>query len=65
MVREFVLDLPPVKEQEKIIEILSTADSEIQELEKKLQVIKDQKRYLLDSLITGKIRTPETLSAPK
>lgn len=62
MVREFVLDLPPIKEQEKIVEIINTADNEIQELEKKLQIIRDQKKYLLNNLITGTIRTPETLS---
>ena len=50
------------EEQEEISRILNTADNEIQELEKKLQIIKDQKKYLLNNLITGTIRTPETLS---
>jgi hypothetical protein len=43
--------------------ILTTADKEISELEKKLSIIKEQKRFLLNNLITGNIRTPETLSA--
>ena len=51
------------KEQEAIAHILTTADKEITELEKKLSILKEQKRYLLSNLITGIIRTPETLSA--
>ncbi|MCU0660020.1 MAG: restriction endonuclease subunit S [Candidatus Pacebacteria bacterium] len=48
-----------IKEQEAIAKILNTAEDEIQELEKKLQIIKDQKKYLLNNLITGTIRTPD------
>ena len=59
---KFELKLPPLKEQESIVKILVTADKEITELEKKLSIIKEQKRYLLNNLITGTIRTPETLS---
>ena len=60
---KFELKLPPIKEQESIVKILLTSDKEITELEKKLSIIKDQKKYLLNNLITGTIRTPETLSA--
>jgi type I restriction enzyme S subunit len=56
------LDLPSVREQTIIADILTTADKEITELEKKLSILKEQKRYLLNNLITGTIRTPETLS---
>ena len=49
-------------EQKAISEILTIADKEITELEKKLAILKEQKRYLLNNLVTGKIRTPETLS---
>ncbi|MFA6458974.1 MAG: restriction endonuclease subunit S [Candidatus Paceibacterota bacterium] len=59
---KFNLKLPPLKEQESIVKILVMADREIKELEKKLTFFKEQKRYLLNNLITGKIRTPETLS---
>lgn len=59
---KFELKLPPLKEQESIVKILATADKEITGLEKKLSIIKEQKRYLLNNLITGTIRTPETLS---
>jgi len=57
------IDTPDIKEQNAIGKILTTADKEITELEKKLSIIKDQKKYLLNNLITGAIRTPETLSA--
>jgi len=56
------IDIPNIKEQNAIENILTTADKEITELEKKLSIIKEQKRYLLNNLITGTIRTPETLS---
>ena len=58
---KFELKLPPLKEQESIINILVTADKEIQTLEGKLEALREQKRYLLNNLITGTIRTPETL----
>jgi type I restriction enzyme S subunit len=62
MVRDFRLTLPSIEEQVNIVNILTIADDEIDELEKKLSLMKDQKRYLLNNLITGTIRTPETLS---
>jgi type I restriction enzyme S subunit len=62
IVRNFRLKIPEVKEQNVIANILTTADKEITELEKKLGIIKAQKNYLLNNLITGAIRTPEKLS---
>lgn len=62
MVKEFVINLPPINEQREIVAIIDTADKEIIELKKKLEILKEQKRYLLNNLITGTIRTPETLS---
>lgn len=56
------IDIPNIKEQNAIANILNTADKEITELERKLKIIKDQKKYLLNNLITGVIRTPENLS---
>ena len=47
-----------VKEQNAIADIIVIADKEIDELEKKLSVLKDQKKYLLNNLITGQIRVP-------
>lgn len=51
-----------IEEQNAIADILTTADKEITELENKLSIIKDQKKFLLNNLITGAIRTPENLS---
>ncbi len=56
------IDTPNIKEQNAIAEILTISDKEISELKRKLEIIKEQKRYLLNNLITGAIRTPENLS---
>lgn len=62
-IKEYIFDIPKIKEEQNVIaNILTTADKEIAELEKKLLIIKDQKKYLLNNLITGVIRTPENLS---
>ncbi len=63
--KKTVVNLPPIKEQNEIAEILTIADSEIERLTQKLNLLKDQKKYLLNNLITGKIRTPKTLSTTK
>jgi type I restriction enzyme S subunit len=60
--RNMPLLIPKISEQKEIAEILTDADKEIESLEKKLEIIKEQKRYLLNNLITGTIRTPENLS---
>jgi type I restriction enzyme S subunit len=57
------IKIPEINEQNKIAEVLKLSDKEIRELEKKLQIINEQKKYLLNNLITGTIRTPEILSA--
>jgi type I restriction enzyme S subunit len=51
--------IPELEEQKAIADILMTSDSEIKMLEKKLSIIKNQKKYLLDNLVTGQIRVPE------
>jgi type I restriction enzyme S subunit len=48
--------LPPLPEQEKIADILSAADEEIDVLNKKLEALKKQKQGLMQQLLTGKIR---------
>jgi type I restriction enzyme S subunit len=53
------------KEQTAIAAILTTADQEIEMLERKLLILREQKRFLLNNLITGATRTPETLTAKK
>ena len=56
------LTFPKKDEQTAIANILTTADNEIEQLEQKLALVKDQKKYLLNNLITGVIRIPENLS---
>ncbi|MBR8828095.1 MAG: restriction endonuclease subunit S [Gomphosphaeria aponina SAG 52.96 = DSM 107014] len=53
---DFEIILPSLPEQEKIAAILSTADDEISTLEKKLAAYKQQKRGLMQQLLTGKKR---------
>ncbi|ELY4083255.1 restriction endonuclease subunit S [Cronobacter sakazakii] len=48
--------LPPLKEQQKIAAVLSAADAEIFTLEKKLACLKDEKKALMQQLLTGKRR---------
>jgi len=62
-IKKYIFSLPKTKKEQKAIaDILTTADEEIKKLENKLLVIKEQKKYLLNNLITGTIRTPENLS---
>jgi len=53
------LRVPPFEEQTAIAQILTTADQEIEALEKKRALIEAQKKFLLNNLVTGKIRLPE------
>ncbi len=46
-------------EQRVIASVLSSADAEISVLERKLAALKEQKRFLLNNLVTGTIRLPE------
>lgn len=55
----FEITLPPLEEQRAIAEVLSAADGEIVALERKLALWKDQKKYLLNNLVTGTLRLPE------
>jgi len=59
------LALPTLGEQQAIASVLSEADSEIAILERKLAVSKDQKRFLLNNLVTGSLRLPEFVDAAK
>lgn len=53
------IPLPSPPEQKAIASVLSSADSEIKTFEKKLAVVKEQKKFLLNNLVTGSIRLPE------
>ncbi|MBU1071499.1 restriction endonuclease subunit S [Patescibacteria group bacterium] len=53
------IKLPSLEEQHAIAKIMTTADEEIETLEKQKEKYEDQKKYLLNNLITGKIRVPK------
>lgn len=65
LLKNLQIQLPELSEQMAIAQVLSIGDEEIQLLNKKLSILKDQKKYLLNNLVTGTIRTPESLSIPK
>jgi type I restriction enzyme S subunit len=58
LLKESDFRLPPLEEQRAIAEVLSAADGEIEALEKKLALWKDQKKFLLNNLVTGTVRLP-------
>jgi type I restriction enzyme S subunit len=53
---EFPFRLPPLPEQQKIAQILTACDQEIELLSKKLEKLKQQKKGLMQKLLTGQIR---------
>lgn len=58
-IKNINIDIPTIKEQTAIANILIKADQEISVLEKQREIVKAQKKYLLNKLITGQIRLPE------
>ncbi|MBP2173284.1 restriction endonuclease subunit S [Methanococcus voltae] len=50
------IQLPPIEEQEKIAEVLTLQDKEIEILKEKLELLKLQKKGLMQKLLTGEIR---------
>jgi len=50
------IHLPSVKEQRAIVEVLSAANNEVELLKEKLKSIKQQKKGLMQMLLTGKKR---------
>ena len=58
------VDVPPLPEQRKIADILSTWDAAIEKTEALLATAKAQKRALMQSLLTGKCRFPEFEGQP-
>lgn len=54
--RDITFGLPSTREQQKIADVIATADQEIDNLEKQLEAYKLQKRGLMQQLLTGKKR---------
>lgn len=55
-ISSFALKLPKIQEQRKIAKVLSLADQEIETLQKKLDYLKQEKKALMQQLLTGKRR---------
>jgi len=55
-VSEVPFALPSLQEQRKIAAVLNSCDKEIEVLRSKLKVLKQQKKGLMQKLLTGKIR---------
>lgn len=51
-----ILNIPPIEEQTAIANVLQAADKEIQTLQSKLDKVKEQKKGLMQVLLTGKKR---------
>ena len=55
-IKTLKLSVPNFEEQQKIAAVLSAADTEISTLEKKLACLRDEKKALMQQLLTGKRR---------
>ncbi|ANB51848.1 MULTISPECIES: restriction endonuclease subunit S [Aeromonas] len=55
-IKTHVVKIPALEEQQKIATILSTADQEIIALQQKLDALKQEKKALMQQLLTGKRR---------
>lgn len=55
-IKDIIVDLPPLSQQKKIAKILNATKKEITILEEILSKYKNQKRGLMQQLLTGKIR---------
>jgi len=62
--KKFRVPIPPLPEQRKIADILSTWDAAIEKTEALLATAKAQKRALMQSLLTGKRRFPDFEGQP-
>jgi type I restriction enzyme S subunit len=54
--QEIEIKLPSLQEQQKIAEVLSNADKEIDLLKNELEELKEQKKGLMQQLLTGEVR---------
>jgi restriction endonuclease S subunit len=58
ILRRLPIQIPPLSEQEKIAEILTTSDEAGEQLARLIAAKKSQKRALMQQLLTGKKRLP-------
>lgn len=57
--------IPSYEEQKAIAKLIDSAENEISLLKEKKRIIENQKKFLLNKLVTGEIRTPEDIKIPK
>jgi len=55
-IEKIKIKLPPKQEQQKIAQVLTTADKEIALLKEELETLKEQKRGLMQKLLMGEVR---------
>ena len=58
-----MIPLPSREEQQKIANVLSIADKEITALQQKLDALKQEKKALMQQLLTGKRRVKVEVAA--
>ena len=51
-----MLRIPSLEEQNAVVKIILSSDKEIEKQRKKLEVLRQQKRGLMQQLLTGKTR---------
>lgn len=56
MVKDFVINLPSIEEQKTISSVLNLADQQLDALQHKLNHLKQEKKALMQQLLTGKRR---------
>jgi len=54
--KKFKIPFPPLKEQQKIAQVLTLADKKIELLKTELKELKEQKKALMQKLLTGEVR---------
>lgn len=55
---KIVIPLPSLAEQRAIAQVLDASLKEIQQQEAKLEALREQKRGLMQCLLTGRVRVP-------
>ncbi|WMS86706.1 restriction endonuclease subunit S [Pleionea litopenaei] len=55
-IKKLRLSLPSLKEQQKVASVLINAEKEVEFFEKQLESLKNEKKALMQQLLTGKIR---------
>jgi type I restriction enzyme S subunit len=62
IVKDFMMPVPPLSEQQEIVRILSSIDTKLEVTNKKSNSLKNTKKALMQDLLTGKVRVNTELS---